>query len=195
VNLDSPGELLKLIDREVWIVTARAGERRGGLTATWVAPASFDPQRPVLLVNLSTNHYTAELVAASGRFAAHLLRDDQHDLAWKFARDSGRLRDKLSGLEMNSDGPATGPPILNDCLAWFDCRVFASHAAGERTLYWADVVRAAHVSAHAPLREQSFFRRLSESQRQTLADGRAADIAQGQAAHENWRRTFAPAAK
>jgi flavin reductase (DIM6/NTAB) family NADH-FMN oxidoreductase RutF len=192
VNLDSPGHLLKLIDREVWIVSARAGEHRGGLTATWVAPAAFDPQRPALLVNLSTNHFTAELVAESGQFAAHLLREDQHELAWNFARDSGRSRDKLAGLETNSHGDQAGPPLLNDCLAWFECRVFARQTAGDRTLYWADVVRAAQLSNGPPLREQPFFRRLSAGQRQTLADQRAADMAQGLPAYENWRQSFAP---
>mgnify|MGYP002087204098 CR=1 FL=1 len=54
--------LLRLVDREVWIVTAAAGGKRGGLTATWVAQASIDRERPVILAGLAPNHFTTELV-------------------------------------------------------------------------------------------------------------------------------------
>src|SRR6476620_897039 len=89
---------LRLLDREIWIITAADGDRRGGLVATWVMPASIDPQRPALLAAIGANHFTADLVLASRAFAAHLLRPDQVELAWNFARDSGRSRDKLAGL-------------------------------------------------------------------------------------------------
>src|SRR2546425_12370950 len=88
---------LRLIDREIWIVTAAHGKRRGGLVATWVSSTSIDRQRPVLLAGLAPNHFTTELVQSSKAFAAHLLRPEQTELAWNFARDSGRDRDKFAG--------------------------------------------------------------------------------------------------
>ena len=30
---------------------------------------------------------------------------------------------------------ATGAPILDDCLAWLDCRVVATHVVGDHTLF------------------------------------------------------------
>src|SRR4051812_18349024 len=63
--ISSASAALRLVDREVWIVTAAVGERRGGLVATWVAQASLDDTRPVMAIALATNHYTAELVAES----------------------------------------------------------------------------------------------------------------------------------
>ena len=52
-------EVFRLVDRELWIVTAADKSRRGGLVATWVAQASLDPESPVLLIALATNHFTA----------------------------------------------------------------------------------------------------------------------------------------
>src|SRR5947209_13891950 len=101
---------LRLIDREIWIITAADAERRGGLVATWVSSASIDPQRPVLLAGLAPNHFTTELVQANRAFAAHLLRPSQTALAWNFARDSGRDRDKFADLELKTH--ETGSPIL-----------------------------------------------------------------------------------
>src|SRR5262245_40900351 len=136
--LDQIDTALRLLDRELWIVTAASGQQRGGLLATWVAVASIDRQRPVLVAGLAPNHFTSELVQASESFAAHLLRPEQIELAWNFARDCGRSRDKLTGLEVKTH--ETGSPILTDCLAWFDCRVFARHSTGDRLYFWADVI-------------------------------------------------------
>ena len=190
-ELNAIDAALRLIDREIWVVTANAGERRGGLVATWVSAASIDRERPVLMAGIAPNHYTAELIDASGAFAAHLLRADQVELAWNFAKDSGRGRDKLAGVPTKN---TPGPPLLADCLVWFDCRVFARHDAGDRLFYWADVIAAEHAkmagtenATGTPLREHAFIRGLSDEQRRQLAADRDADVAVQRPLLEQWR--------
>src|SRR5436190_17382603 len=114
-------QLFHLVDREIWIVTAVAEQRRGGLVATWVMRASLDPEAPLVVVGLAPNHHTTELVLSSGAFALHLLTQEQLELVWRFALGSSRDRDKLAGLATTAG--ETGAPILADCLAWLDCRV------------------------------------------------------------------------
>lgn len=185
LNLDQIDSVLRLIDREVWIVTAAASGKRGGLTATWVSAVSIDRQRPVLLAGIAPNHFTAELIEQSHAFVAHLLRADQAALAYDFAKDSGRQRDKLAGLVTSpADG---GAPILSDCLAWLDCHVFGSYDAGDRRFFWADVMAGDKTSVGMPLREQAFFGQLSPQQRQTLVASRDADVAWQRPLHEAWR--------
>jgi flavin reductase (DIM6/NTAB) family NADH-FMN oxidoreductase RutF len=201
---------LRLVDREIWVVTAAEGERRGGLVATWVSAASIDASRPVLLVGLAPNHFTTELVQASKAFGAHLLREDQGELAWNFANGSGRSRDKLAGLAV--ERKEGGSPILADCAAWFDCRVFARYDAGDRVFFWGDVLAGGYCNSHAAregditrsvmttmgditrsvmttMCEQAFFRGLSEEQRQVLIADKAADAAKNRPFHESWRLT------
>jgi flavin reductase (DIM6/NTAB) family NADH-FMN oxidoreductase RutF len=202
----SPAEIpaidaaLRLIDREIWVVTAASGGRRGGLVATWVSSASIDLERPVLMAGIAPNHFTAELIDASRAFAAHLLRPDQVELAWNFSKDSGRNRDKLAGLPVSG---STGPPVLADCLAWLDCRVFARYDAGDRLFYWADVVAAGPAKSAGtksatdlPLRERAFIRGLNDEQRRRLAQDRAADILAQRPLLDPWRKTanLSPAA-
>jgi flavin reductase (DIM6/NTAB) family NADH-FMN oxidoreductase RutF len=185
-NLDQIDAVLRMIDREVWVVTASDGKRRGGLTATWVQAASIDRVRPVLLAALAPNHFTGELVTASGCFAAHLLRSDQAHLAWNFADGSSRDRDKLAGLDIKSC--ETGSPILADCRAWCDCRVFARFDAGDRLFFWADVIAAGQPSGGPPLREQEFIQALNDQQRKSLLASRNADVMIQRPQHEAWRR-------
>jgi len=180
--------VMGLVRREVWIVTAAAGGRRGGLTATWVTAASIDRQRPLMLAGLAANHFTAELVEAAGAFATHLLRPDQTELAWDFARDSGRERDKFAGL-VTEAGP-TGSPRLADCLGWLECRVVARLAAGERTYFWGEVVAGERHGAGTALTDHQLMQQLSDDRRQHLAACRYADIGIQRTVHDRWRATL-----
>jgi flavin reductase (DIM6/NTAB) family NADH-FMN oxidoreductase RutF len=190
---DAIDAALRMLDREVWVITAGDAHRRSGLVATWVAPASIDRERPVLLAALGANHFTTELVENSKAFAAHLLRTDQIDLAWNLARDSGRSRDKLAGLIVQQR--ASGCLVLADCLAWFECRVFARYQAGDRVFYWADVIDGSGPDPgcpktaflRQPLREHEFFQKLTEQQRQVLIEARKADAAANRPLNDIWR--------
>ncbi len=55
---DQIEQVFGLIDREIWIVTAAAGGKRGGLVATWVSQASIDKHTPTVVVGIAANHYT-----------------------------------------------------------------------------------------------------------------------------------------
>jgi flavin reductase (DIM6/NTAB) family NADH-FMN oxidoreductase RutF len=182
----SPVEsVLRLIDREVWIVTAAAGERRGGLCATWVSVASIDPDRPLVVAGLAPNHFTAELVEASGTFGLHLLRSDQAAVALDFASGSGRDRDKLAGRSLRTS--ATGIPLLADCLAWLACRVIARHDTGDRLYLWADVIAGERVGPGEPLREHALIASATEEQKQLLAKNRRDDAQFLKPLHDRWR--------
>jgi flavin reductase (DIM6/NTAB) family NADH-FMN oxidoreductase RutF len=179
------GLLKGALDRELWVVTAAAGGRRGALTATWVSPVSVDPERPMLLAGLAPNHFTAGLVRESRAFAAHLLKPEQVEVAFRMAASSGRERDKLANLEVLFAESAS--PILRDCAAWFDCRVVGDYDAGDRLFFWADIVAADRVSAGPVLREQAFFGQLTGEQKQRLRLDLQNDLATQRPLHRQWR--------
>ena len=92
MELSEINRVLRLVDRELWIITAAAGGRRGGLTATAVTVGHSIQAGPCCWSGITPNHYTAELIGASEAFGAHLLRPDQGPVAWNFANGSGRDR-------------------------------------------------------------------------------------------------------
>jgi flavin reductase (DIM6/NTAB) family NADH-FMN oxidoreductase RutF len=130
--------LLAQLDRELWLVTASAGPRRGGLIATFVSQASIVPEMPRMLVGLDRQHHTWELIEASGAFALHLLEEEHLDWVWRFGLRSGRAFDKLDGLDPRT--AVSGSPILTKALGWLDCRVEARLDMGDRTVYLAEVL-------------------------------------------------------
>lgn len=193
-------DLFRRVAREVWIVTVAHAGRRGGSTVTWLSAASIDASLPTVLVGLAPNHFTAELVEGSGLFAAHLLREDQRELAWHFAASSGRAQDKLEPLEKSGQleptssapeespgGGAPGAPLLRDCLARVICRVYDRKATGDRTYFWADVIGVRELGEGRPLTDQALFAGLDDARRRRLIEQLQADVAWQQPRQAEWR--------
>jgi flavin reductase (DIM6/NTAB) family NADH-FMN oxidoreductase RutF len=142
--------LIAWLDRELWLVTAQAAGRRSGLIATFVGPASIVPDEPRMLVGLAKQHYTSELVEASGAFGLHLLGARHLDWVWRFGLASGRDVDKFAELEVHT--AQTGSPLLASALGWLDCRVVARMDTGDRTVYIGAVVQSTIAQFGPPLR-------------------------------------------
>jgi flavin reductase (DIM6/NTAB) family NADH-FMN oxidoreductase RutF len=139
-DVDTFSGIFERLDRELWVVTASAGERRSGLVATYVARVSLVPELPRVTVALAKHHFTHELIEASGALAMHLVGEDQIEWVWRFGIRSGREVDKLHGLATSTG--ASGSPILSAAPAWLDCRVEARMDTGDRTVYLAEVLDA-----------------------------------------------------
>jgi len=173
MDVTAAATLIAWIDREIWLVTAQADSRRGGLIATFVNPASIVAELPRMVVGLARSHHTWELVEASNAFALHLLGEQHLDWVWRFGLQSGRDSDKFAGLEWAAG--RTGSPILKDAIGWMDCRVEARQHTGDRTLYLAEVVESRVTHFGPPLTEKGLLQRapshcLAEMKRQRHLD-------------------------
>lgn len=165
--------LFAWLDREIWLVTAQADTRRGGLLATFVNQASIVPDLPRMLVGLSRKHHTWELVEQSNAFVLHLLGEQHLDWVWRFGLESGRGQDKLHGLRLRKS--STGNPVLEDAIGWLDCRVEGRLDTGDRTVYLAEVVQSGVSVFSRPLTFQRLLQlappaQLSEMKRQLHHD-------------------------
>jgi len=107
-----------------------------GMTATSFTTVSFRP--PIILVCLHRLSRTHRFTQASGYFAINFLTENQFQWSDRFAGRQPEIDDRFAGIELVTG--VTGAPILADCAAWLECRVTASHAAGDHTIFVADVV-------------------------------------------------------
>ncbi len=130
----------------VSIVTMQTEEHRHGLTVSGFL--SISPEPPLVLISIGQELASDSRLQASGAYAVHLLRDDQQELSDRFAGRLGEV-DRFAGLTTNT--AATGAPILQECLAWLDCRVVATHVVGDHTLFIGEVVAAGVNEVTKPL--------------------------------------------
>lgn len=185
MKLDEINQLIKSLDREVWVVTAAHGGQQGGLLATFVSPISIVPSQPRFAVALSKQHHTWGLAESAHAFAVHLLTLDQIELAWHFGTQSGRDIDKFATVAHTAG--ITGSPILNAALGWLECRVETSLDTGDRTLYLAEVVAGDLRHAFSPLTQRQLIERATPEQLQMLRSQLAADAELDAAAIQRWR--------
>ena len=118
----------------VAVVTTVTGDGRPcGLTANALASVSLDP--PLVLACVQHDADTYACIEESRSFAINVLRADQERIARRFA--TFEIDRKFEGIAWHTE--ATGAPVLDDALAWVDCRVYDSHIAGDHTIYVGEV--------------------------------------------------------
>src|SRR5262249_1892437 len=149
-------------DREIWLLTARAGRRCGGLVVTLVSQASIVPEGPRVWVGLSPQHHTTSVVHDAKSFLLHLVRKQHLELVWKFGTRSGHDEDKFAGGAWEES--RLGHPRLPDALAWLECSVESYVSTGDREFFLGQVREAAKLADDAPLTLQQFHRLLSPAQ-------------------------------
>jgi flavin reductase (DIM6/NTAB) family NADH-FMN oxidoreductase RutF len=184
----SVDSLFALTDRELWVVTAAAGGRRGGLVATFVSQASIVPELPRVLVGIARQHHTWGLIEASGAFALHLLGEEHLEWVWRFGLRSGRQGDKLDGLTVTVG--TTGSPILGEALAWLDCRVEARLDTGDRTVYLGEVVGGTVRRPGSPLTARRMAALAPPERLRQLQEQMTHDIQSDAAAIRAWRASL-----
>lgn len=119
----------------VAVVTSYAADALPrGLTANAVASVSLDP--PLVLACVDRSSHTHDSIHDAGCFAINILEQSGESTARRFAGDD--VEDKFAGVAWHTE--ATGAPVLDEALAWVDCRVRESVAGGDHTIYIGEVV-------------------------------------------------------
>jgi flavin reductase (DIM6/NTAB) family NADH-FMN oxidoreductase RutF len=180
------GGVFDLVDRDLWLITSAADSRLGGFIATFVNEASIVPDMPRVLVGISRQHFTWELVEASNAFALHLLAEEHLGWVWRFGTHSGRDFDKFAGMTFRHG--KTGSPILADAPAWLECRVEARLNTGDRTVYLAAVVAGERRRPVTPLTVKRLVQAAPADQLRQLDQLMARDIAVDRSAIQAWRQ-------
>jgi flavin reductase (DIM6/NTAB) family NADH-FMN oxidoreductase RutF len=168
-------DILRLIDREIWLVSAAHENQRGGLIATFVSQASIVPELPRMLVGIAKQHHTWGLIEASRTFTLHLLDESHFDWVWRFGLYSGHAGDKFAGL-----------PELH-AVAWLVCRVETSLDTGDRTLYLAEVLDGNVGKPTPPLTMRRLLQLAPPERLRELRAGLERDAVVDAAAIRAWR--------
>jgi len=127
-------ELLRSFTTPVVAITALRGAKRNGMISDVAIRASIVPDVPRLMILVHKFNYSHDMIFETGRFALHALHRAQFELIGRLGFESGRDRDKLADVP-HRIGDALGCPILEDCWAWFECRVINVMDTGSSTCF------------------------------------------------------------
>jgi flavin reductase (DIM6/NTAB) family NADH-FMN oxidoreductase RutF len=125
----------------VAVITGRSASGEFlGFTANSLTSVSLEP--PLVLICVDRDSASRDSLVKSGRFAVSLLRRDQEPLARRFAGEARETRFQDLALHF----PPGGVPVLQDALAWLDCRVWRLVEAGDHTVLFGLVEAAGDVT-------------------------------------------------
>ena len=127
-----------LIPSGVFAVTLRSGNRINTYAAGWVVRVSEEPV--MIQVAIWDQNYSHELAQDCDHFVVQLLAEGQQEIARHFGRNSGREMDKLAGYSTHPG--LSGIPILEDCLAYLECKVIFHKQFGDHMILVGKVINS-----------------------------------------------------
>ena len=111
------------------------------MTCAWATPVSEEP--PIVLVCVSKESYTAELIRESKEFVINIPSKRLLKALWICGRISGRDEDKFkrAGLKYR-DAKVVKPPLVDNCLSYIECKLWKGIEAGECYAFFGKVMHA-----------------------------------------------------
>ncbi|MBL0939238.1 MAG: flavin reductase family protein [Gemmatimonadaceae bacterium] len=106
-----------------------------GMTVSAFASLSLDP--PLVLICVANDATMTPLLAHVEQFAVNVLSSTQEAMSRRFA---GKSDDRFVGIGFH-DG-RTGIPVLDDVLAWLQCKIVARYPSGDHVLIVGQVEHA-----------------------------------------------------
>ncbi len=126
----------------VTVVTAMTDNGPVGMTVNSFSSVSLSP--PLTLWSIDRKAGRHDVFANAWDTAIHVLAHDQEALCLAFAKNADAFG------ETKWRESANGVPLIEGCLARFECRRFGTHEAGDHTILVDQVMRAT-VSNGVPL--------------------------------------------
>lgn len=120
----------------VTVVTCASKDGPIGITANSFASVSLDP--PLVLWSPARASRRFPYFEAARHFAIHILGEEQAAVCRAFVRDGAAF-----GAVDWTEG-AEGVPLIDGCLARFECRREAVHEGGDHLIVVGRVTRAAY---------------------------------------------------
>jgi flavin reductase (DIM6/NTAB) family NADH-FMN oxidoreductase RutF len=131
------GRALGRIPSGCAIVTARGGEKRTGMLASWIQQAAFEP--PMISVAIKKGRPITAMIDASGEFVVNVLGESPTAMFKHFGKGFDLEQDAFAGLDARE--VACGVEIV-DQIARLSVRVKGECEAGDHVVYVAEVVEA-----------------------------------------------------
>jgi flavin reductase (DIM6/NTAB) family NADH-FMN oxidoreductase RutF/rubredoxin len=133
-------EALYKISYGLYIVSSGNKTRGNGYISNTVFQVSSNP--PCFAACSNKNNFTTGLIINSGCFSVSVLqKDTSADIFGRFGYKSGRDFNKLEGLQIKYGETGT-PIVLNDSIAFFECKVIQTVDVGTHLMFIGELVQS-----------------------------------------------------
>ena len=128
-------EVMRRFPAPVAVVTTALEGERFGLTVGSFVSLSLEP--PLVGISIGKDSSSHEPIRRAGGWSASLLSEAQANVAQHFARSGIPPVALWNGVDVR-DG--SRGPLVNEALAWLECRTLSEHDAGDHTIFVGEVL-------------------------------------------------------
>jgi flavin reductase (DIM6/NTAB) family NADH-FMN oxidoreductase RutF len=126
----------------VYVVASGNKERQNAFIATTVMQVTAEPTK--IIVACNKNNFTANFIRESKAFAASVIKQNyKPTIMGTFGFRSGKDFNKFENCNEFIFGENTQTPIvMEDCMAWFECKLVSEIDVGTHILFVGEVLDA-----------------------------------------------------
>ncbi|VAX24928.1 Rubredoxin [hydrothermal vent metagenome] len=133
-------EALFKISYGLYIVSSGDKEQGNGFISNTVFQVTSKPVR--FAVGCNKDNYSSEIIERSGLFSISVLQQDtDSEIFGRFGFKSGRDFNKMEGMNIKI-GETGVPIVLNDSIAYLECKVSEKIDIGTHWLFIGEVINA-----------------------------------------------------
>jgi len=109
------------------------------ITVGMYMPISFNP--PLVAIGISPKRYSHKLIKELGEFVVNVPTREIVEKVVYCGTVSGRDVDKFKEAGLTPiPAKMVRPPLIKECIAHFECKLYASYEAGDHTIFVGRVV-------------------------------------------------------
>jgi flavin reductase (DIM6/NTAB) family NADH-FMN oxidoreductase RutF len=136
----------------VTVITVCKDDVKRGMTANAFTSVSLNP--PLILVSIDKKADTHGLMMECEAFCVNILPEHRREWSDWWAGKAPKDVDQFANMPYSTK--ATGSPVLDECLGYIDCKVWARYEGGDHTLFVGEVQEAS-INSDANLKPLLFF--------------------------------------
>ncbi len=122
----------------LYIISAKKGDKKNGYVGNTVFQVTAEP--PQVAVSCNKDNFSSEFIAESGAFSISVLKQNaSSDIIGLFGYQSGKDVDKFEKVD-HIIGESGSPIVLEDCVAWFDCKLVTQFDVGSHIIFVGEIL-------------------------------------------------------
>jgi flavin reductase (DIM6/NTAB) family NADH-FMN oxidoreductase RutF/rubredoxin len=145
----------------LYIIASKKGQKLNGYIANTAFQVTSDP--PQIAISCHSDNLTTNYIRKSGVFSISVLAQDAGtELLQNFGYASGNVVDKFKKLNYKI-GMTGAPIVLEDSIAWFDCKVKGSYEAGSHIVFFGEVMDRGLINDEKEVLTYDYYRNVKKA--------------------------------
>ncbi|MCU4175963.1 flavin reductase [Carboxylicivirga sp. N1Y90] len=144
----------------LYVISASNGKKINGYIANTAFQVTASP--PQIAISCNTDNFTCGLIEQSKKFSISILNQNaKAETIGLFGYKSGKDIDKFESIDYTKAQSGT-PVVLEDCIAWFDCKVNQVIEVGSHKMFIATIVENNLLNADADPLTYEYYRKVKK---------------------------------